>query len=541
MQQEINHRCFDLAHAEIDHVFNEENHGLLPLSKPDVTFLDPSSNNFATGLYFITLGDSGAWQIKLAFGDIGLSDEDFKRHTRVILRHEIGHFTTCPYDYLLHLRMLLSAVHVFQTAGHKNIGNLPAQIVNQVSDILVDTTNYKKNHDETLADERYWYSLGQGQSKDGESSCRMGEFMFAVKEALWNESVGCSSDALRNQYIDRLLPHFARALSAEGDKQRQSFCELVTEYCRAWLEFALQTNFDFSPLSMATPLACLVGDEEDERAFAAETSVEDYLAVHDVIMPDSQKEAKLRWYDEQVITWENPCLVNNAAEVFSVYPVRWRLGDPVEELDIAMSLQESPIILPGITTRRWHRNESNSNIGAPDTPDLLIALDVSGSMTAKSSMKEHSRLHIARLASFPILTYCEEKGVQSASIVFSDKTNVKFSNWQVNADEAKSVLMEEFGKNTIFPVLHVDSLMSATPNRKAMVVMTDSDLQNWSAAETCFLELLGKGHKVLMYIINGKPVNETKYRTFTDAGGYVGLVRSLDDLYSDWSSQLQLI
>jgi hypothetical protein len=258
-------------------------------------------------------------------------------------------------------------------------------------------------------------------------------------------------------------------------------------------------------------------------------------------MPDKEKEAKRRWYDEQIINWSNPCHGSFKEEAFSVCPVRWCLGDAIEELDLVMSLQECPIILPGITTRRWYRNEVTSRAGVPDAPDLLIALDVSGSMVAKSIKDLYSRVQIARLASFAVLNSCEESCIQSASIVFSGQKNVKSSNWSVNTDDAKKVLMEEYGGNTIFPVKNVDLIISETLRLKALVVMTDSDLHNWAEAEKYFLDLLRNGHKVLMYIINGNPINEAKYRSFTDTGGFVGLVRSLDDLYSDWSSQLQIL
>ncbi|GAH22926.1 unnamed protein product, partial [marine sediment metagenome] len=62
-------------------------------------------------------------------------------------------------------------------------------------------------------------------------------------------------------------------------------------------------------------------------------------------------------------------------------PQVWRMGDPVEELDIVQSLQAFPILIPNVSTRKWLKVTSEGLEQSKALPDMLLVIDSSGSMT----------------------------------------------------------------------------------------------------------------------------------------------------------------
>jgi hypothetical protein len=136
-----------------------------------------------------------------------------------------------------------------------------------------------------------------------------------------------------------------------------------------------------------------------------------------------------------------------------VYPDIWRIGDPIEELDVVQTLLNSPVIIPNITTRKWVFKEGPGHMIEKQIPDLLIVLDSSGSMmwnyTAKTDAGR-GPYHTALVASFAALHYAASKGVKSSIINFSGRPDT--CQWTSDYHIAERTLLRYQGSGTVLPI-----------------------------------------------------------------------------------------
>ncbi len=522
-----------LAAEAAREVWEDEYRGLLSIPLPRFSAPATQGNGDEAGRYSITIDESARWQIVLEFGQSTLGEDELRRHLRVILRHEIGHYLVCPYDFLRHMRMLQSVLLVLKSAGHGRRTDLAARIVNEVSDIIVDTMNFRQHPRETIEDERYWYSLGLSKDQKASELSSTQRLMFAIKQALWGESIGCEVDERLIDSVETMRKAFAVVMEDSGPDQRASFPRLAAEYAKVWLALAQneQGMPGLAPTLAGTPNPAMPHDASAIQSFAIECSIDDFSSVLDAAQISSKKEARRIWYEENAIEFGIPFQVPVANEALPAYPVKWKLGDSLEELDLTLSLQCSPLPIPGLTTLRWNRESAMSHGSMLNIPDLLVALDTSGSMVKEIAGLGAAPLHIARLAVFGILKSYEGIKAQTAGVNFSQQCNS--SEWNSETTPLKELMLNEFGSGTTFPNQLIESMISTIPGRKALVVLTDSEIPNLTDALVTFTRILECGHMIMIYVIAAKTGAISKYEQFVAEGGRVQMVRTPDDLYSD--------
>ena len=132
----------DKANEVCRSIFEKEYFNSLGIPLPEVKFIQPDSANFKSGEYYIRIGDT--WQIHLNFGLLPASLLEFAEEVKVLTRHEVEHYQTCPFDVLSHFRMLKVIVDTYKVkfSSHKiNIDKLAPQLANQAADIIIDTHN----------------------------------------------------------------------------------------------------------------------------------------------------------------------------------------------------------------------------------------------------------------------------------------------------------------------------------------------------------------------------------------------------------------
>ena len=180
------------------------------------------------------------------------------------------------------------------------------------------------------------------------------------------------------------------------------------------------------------------------------------------------------------------------------YPNTWRIGDPIESLDLILSYITSPKLIPGITTKKWERITTESHGSEKKLRDLLLVVDTSGSM--KSVTREADNMHQAVLASFGILNYFESKKCKVALIEFSDSVRVDIT-WTVQYDEIREKLLTNGSGGTQFPIHRIQSTLEKSKNELVTVVITDGELGNLQESITYFREYLNEGNKLYIFLL----------------------------------------
>ena len=180
------------------------------------------------------------------------------------------------------------------------------------------------------------------------------------------------------------------------------------------------------------------------------------------------------------------------------YPNTWRIGDPIESLDLILSYITSPKLIPGITTKKWERITTESHGSEKKLRDLLLVVDTSGSM--KSVTIEADNMHQAVLASFGILNYFESKKCKVALIEFSDSVRVDIT-WTVQYAEIREKLLTNGSGGTQFPIHRIQSTLEKSKNELVTVVITDGELGNLQESITYFREYLNEGNKLYIFLL----------------------------------------
>ncbi|MHA1519262.1 MAG: hypothetical protein ACTSRK_03680 [Promethearchaeota archaeon] len=186
-----------------------------------------------------------------------------------------------------------------------------------------------------------------------------------------------------------------------------------------------------------------------------------------------------------------------------VYPIKWRLGDPLEKLDPIQTLITSPVIIPNITTKQWVNHQGPGIDEIQQLPDLMIVLDSSGSMTWNFNKKSISgRYHISLLASFAAMQYAIKQGAFISVINFSDRC--RYVEWTNNQYEIEQTLLSYQGSGTILPSERMLRIAKKATRPSCIMVITDFEIGNWDQAYHDFMKLLALGNKIICFFIGGR-------------------------------------
>ncbi|MCK5240392.1 MAG: VWA domain-containing protein, partial [Candidatus Thorarchaeota archaeon] len=208
----------------------------------------------------------------------------------------------------------------------------------------------------------------------------------------------------------------------------------------------------------------------------------------------------------------------------------WRLGDPIEELDIVQSLQAFPILVPNMSTRRWMKSVYYGYSQQDELPDLLVVLDSSGSMTYKMGPKNiQGPYHVALVSSLAAMDTALRRGCRVAAINFSG--NIITNKWTRNRAEIEDTLMAYQGGGTVMPVTQIKQTCEEAGTEVMTVIITDAGVSNWSPFVRTVSQLSRKGHKIFIFHIGARKGKTTKAgKALTKVGGVVIPVVSIKEL-----------
>jgi hypothetical protein len=527
-------------------VFINEYNRSIGIPLPEIDFVLPDSTNYKSGQYYINIGDT--WQIKLNFGLLPVSYKEFQEEVRVLTRHEIEHYMCCPYDVITYLRMLNAIISTYKQnySYHKiNIDSLAGILANQIADIIIDTKNYRIHKDETLKSEISW--IKKGGVENFSTLPRHSKLMFLTKEELWKESLELNET---DEDLIKEVKSLASEFEEKGITDKSLFIPKGIEYTHSFFRLFehdkqdeqqkksgdsgssanAQHNQDDNPQFTPSKNSQAAGNEfifqspdkikEALEQFAQETTLEQFaqvLAATDVPTL-SDKEIKKIWFDAQnadeIPISEQTPVGSNAN--YS-YPASWRLGDPIEEMDMMLSFATSPVIIPGITTKKWIQNPVFNYGSENKETDLLLVIDTSGSMG--SIINPLNNIHQAVLASFGIIKYFENRSLQVALIGFSNKITTEVE-WTKDYDLLRNNLLIDGHGGTNFPIEKIQSVIEKSKNAIVTVVISDGEINNLQLTLNYFIEYLNAGNKLFLFLQDRKS-ELNKYKILSDHGSKV--------------------
>lgn len=560
-----------IAEEAILEVFQKDYFGLLALPIPEVKFLTKDEENYKSGEYYISVGNN--WQIHLNFGELPKRVKEFKDEVKVLTRHEIEHYQTCPYDVIGQFRMIKRILETNKTHNNalpvNTISQLAGSIANQIADVIIDTKNFNKYPKETLKSEVNWIKKGSGDSF--QSVARNGKLMFLLKEALWKNDLELNeSDIGLKEKVQKLASEFEKS----GITNPKSFLDKTEKYTNLLLELIELDKNDFEQQqlgngnsqsqennelgdnnSQSQSIGDAVPSKDDTNEggqlvfqapdkiesainqLAQETSIEEFELILDIsgIKLKDKKEKKKIWFEQNnidaipIISKKSKGSKNDMS-----YPSTWKIGEPIEELDMLLSLQTSPKILPGITTKKWEKQYSPEPLDEKTNSDLLLVVDTSGSMG--NYMNSGSRLHQAILASFGFIKFFEEKKGKIALVNFSSRPIV--CEWTKDYDKIKDTLLINQGSSTSFPTHTLDRLTELKKEGSVVVIITDGDIQNWQTTLTLLTELCNLDNDVFLFLMNNKNVVD-KYSELRNVGGFVEFASTVNDIRNVVFNQIE--
>ena len=551
------------AAQAVKDVFVKEYRNSIGIPLPQIDFILPDSDDYKTGQYYISIDET--WQIHLNFGLMPTSYKEFQEEVRVLTRHEVGHYMCCPFDVITHFRMLKTIIDTFNKHYVRkfptlNIIQLVGSLSNQAADIIVDSVNFNRNKPETLKSEIAWIKKGTGF----QGMPRHNKLMFLTKQMLWKESLELEE---KDEELLAEVKTLSEKFEKDGIEKKEYFLEKVEAYTHAFLKLfeqdiqeqqqnqqgqghgsgsgqssngqpqqGQQSNGQGQNQGSEQPQPSPSKDSQQHGSqfifqspdkvqealaeIAQETSIQMFNQILSVagFSSLSEKDKEKMWFEAQSadmipIDEESPIGSNDNYS----YPTTWKLGDPIEDIDMMLTFSNSPILIPGVTTKKWEQNSVFNFENEKKQPDLFLVVDTSGSMGKVDD--PNSNMHQAILASYGLIHYFESIQSQVALLCFSDKiaSNIE---WTKNYDEIKDNLLRNGSGGTNFPITTVQNTIEKNKNGVVTVVITDGELENIESSLAFFRDYLNDNNKLYIFLQDRK-ANINCFRELSNLGAKV--------------------
>ncbi len=526
-----------------------------PLSKPVFKFNYTHNEGFYIDPY-------DQWQVtmNLAQAPLFARDEDYIRYFSLLAMHEIGYYDLIPYDGLTNARLLAAAM--------KSVPNHFAPIVvNVFSDLIIDTTLYRKHPIDMLWENRHTFEVILNKKK---KIIPFLEMLFRCYEILWNEKIAGEYDFSEVETVAQKITKIVNTNFEDESKWEEK-----TKKIGRLLKLFLNDTFTLigpgsgkcpkgkerrrseggrTVVEMPEEIIDVLGnplenrnidkikkdnEEENRRKaeeFAKDRSFNDYgsPAVQAGLLKDG--EALNSWYRglaKDLISIK--MYEEKPSGQMPAYPETWRIGDPLEQLDAVQTLLSFPKIIPNITTKKWNYEEGPGILEEKELPDLMIVLDSSGSMNwmyrKKISPNSKTPYHVALVAAFAVLHYIARKGCKFSVINFAGRADVL--DWTFDYIKAEKRLLKWQGSGTILPIRHMIKLAEKSERKLLIIVITDFGLYNWRPAKKGMIELLKKGHKIVAFFINSfetKIDDDERFKDLYDKGAIFYQIKNVKDM-----------
>ena len=507
-----------------------------PLPEPEV-----ESVKDASSFFYI---DSDTWTVHLNTAGVPLymDANEAEPYLRSVCHHEIQHYLLCPYDGVTNGLMFAGA--------RKKVNDATAMFVcNLFADLVVDSKLLKRYL--TLTHDRINASIHDSAIRVQDHS-PLWTLIIASYRAMWGFPIP-STVSINERTFEaaKEIANVARK-AIDYESKWPKACENIAKIITEWLpeddndqlpgmgdsagsgqasgegaDSDSDTNVVLVPYDvdgvMGNPIEIRNGDlarkcldsdsiqdsEAELERLAVEVdqrqgNLEDLEGVYLTAGVGSPRKEWIRfWYRAKA---HGRLRIEVVERKFSgsapLAPQVWRLGDPIEELDIVQSLQAFPILIPNKSTRKWLKVDSQGTSFSKSLPDMLIVIDSSGSMTWGMRSKSVSgSYHTALISAFAAIEVALRKGSRIAAINFSDGS--RSSKWSSTREGAERVLLAYQGGGTVAPIKKIVKTCEAAESQVMVVMITDAEIANWDKFIDTIRALSTKGHKPFIFHISG--------------------------------------
>ena len=497
------------------------------------------------------------WKISmnLANAPIFINDQDYIKYFHAISLHEVSHYQIIPYDGLINARLLKAAM--------KNVNeNFAPIVVNVFADLIIDAKLHKKEPNLITWELKATFNHLFEKTKNKQSE--FSKFLFRAYEKLLNikiaknDSFGSvetvaekvvniikknfEDETLWEEKVSKIAYHLRTLVKntftlvgtgagvrvGEGNTRRKTpgRSSSIVEFPEDILE--IMDN----PLENKN-LDKMKEDNDEElrqkaEEFAKETPYSEYGA------PAGQ--AGLLIDGNPLTTWYRglakdlikiKIFEEKSGGQLPIYPEVWRIGEPLEDLDVVQTILSSPVIIPNITTRKWLKKFGKGHLIEKQIPDLLLVLDSSGSMNWKYLAKSAKGVyHTALVAAFAALHFAAKKGVKFSVINFSNRADV--CDWTVDYQKAERTLLRYQGGGTHLPIKAIVKQSEKSERDSLIFIITDFGIYNWGKSKKTIIDLAQKGHKIVGFFIGSTKIPKEKFKGLLDKVTFYPIKNSKD-------------
>lgn len=495
-------------------------------------------------------------------------DEELRNYYFVLSLHEISHYDYCPYDGITNLKLIAAAI---EGGVSKYFAPL---VVNIFSDLLIDTRIFQVH-----ADLMKWELKKDGEQAIKEHRNQISQlfrFLTRCYEILWHVNLHLPIDFSQ---VEDLAQDACKIIMKDfmdedaWERKVKALARLLKDFLKQ--ECPLQMNMmqpgsgqsaDGSPLG-GMPMLGIPDDVKEAFGNLGEAKNPDIIKsggtsnqsshgpeskISNGLAEQFAEDQNFSTFDQTLYCFGKDNLMEKIAlwyrgktkNVFQIkimqkkpggmlpwYPIPWRMGDPLDELDMMQTLSLSPVVIPNVTTRQWVRKQGPGSFIGKSLPDMLIVIDSSGSMTFNVGDKTITgRYHVALLAAFASFQYALQKGSLVAGINFS--SGVAVQNWTNDPRKMEQLFLAYQGGGTTLPSKHVQKLANQAKKPVLVMIISDMQMQNWGSAFHIFLSLLEQKHRIVGFFIDGnKTILEgSDFKTLLSAGARFYCVRNINDL-----------
>jgi len=532
-----------------------------PLPEPEIEHIHDASSFFYI--------DTDSWTVHLNTAGVPLHmiASDAENYLTSVCHHEIQHYLLCPFDGVMNGRMFVAA--------RKHVNDATAMFVcNLFADFVVDSNLLRRFTD--LTHKRINSSIHDSAIRIHDHS-DLWKLIVTCYRVMWGFPIPPTVNIDQNIFeTANEIVNVVRG-TVEHEHKWPKACEKIAKIVSEWLpedeeglpgtssggsknvehenadgsEETIEVPLDVDAI-MGNPVEARNGDrakkcidslerpnlEEEMQRLAIDVEqlggdIEDLQGVYLTAGVGSERAAWTRfWYRakaHRAIRFE----VDTKKMTGSVplTPDVWRLGDPLEELDIVQSLQTFPILIPNRSTRKWQQYETTGTEISKSPPDMLIVIDSSGSMTwAMRTRTISGDYHTALVAAFAAMDFAFRRGCRVSAINFSDGTNT--CDWSNERTPVERVLLSYQGGGTVAPVKKIVEACDKAESDVITLLITDAEVSNWKQMIKGVERLSKHGHKLFFFHIGAGKSSRTSaiHQALSKAGATVYPIKSVKDL-----------
>jgi hypothetical protein len=261
--------------------------------------------------------------------------------------------------------------------------------------------------------------------------------------------------------------------------------------------------------------------EKELRGIAREVGQDSFTSVVAGLGLGTKKQANTWFYRDLAAEFSLDLPRNSSGYNSSVprIPEKWRTSDPVERLNVEYSLSMHGVLIPNHTTYQIVSKRIDSCNHGNEAPDLLIALDSSGSMPDPQEYLSFPVLG-AMIAAHAAL----DRGKKVAVVNFSeDYETLDFTNESYKIDELLTLYFEG---GTVIPGQEIRKMMQRHTYPAHILIISDTEITNISEEIDNLEYALKKGSAGGTIFIDMEPDDDQLQKVGFD----VQFTRNLDEI-----------